>query len=446
MERVHLLSLGCPKNLVDSELMLGTLTRAGFEVTLDPQRADVLIVNTCAFIESAKKESLDAILDAASLKGRAPGRRLVVAGCMAQRYGAELKESLPEVDVFVGTGNFLDLPEILRRTEQPELRPIPYAGAAHLLPDAAAPRVATGAPFSAYLKISEGCNHKCSFCIIPKIRDLHESRPPEDLLVEAGRLVRGGVRELNLIAQDLTAYGRDLAPQTSLAELLRSLNGIDGLQWIRLLYCYPNFVSDHLLDAVAELPKVVKYIDMPLQHGDDSILRAMRRERSADALRRLIGRIRDRIPGVALRTSFIVGFPGETEAAFGKLKDFVRTEQFDRVGVFTYSREENTSAYDMDEQIPNKLKRERRCELMALQSEISLQKNRDLVGRRMKVLIESESPGRGRCKRGRLATQAPEIDGAVFLSGEADAGEIVEAHITRALTYDLHAQVVGELN
>src|SRR5271165_1446774 len=221
MERVHLLSLGCPKNLVDSELMLGTLTRAGFEVTLDPQRADVLIVNTCAFIESAKKESLDAILDAASLKGRAPGRRLVVAGCMAQRYGAELKESLPEVDVFVGTGNFLDLPEILRRTEQPELRPIPYAGAAHLLPDAAAPRVATGTPFSAYLKISEGCNHKCSFCIIPKIRGLHESRSLKDLLVEAGGLVRNGVRELNLIAQDLTAYGRDLTPQTSLAELLR---------------------------------------------------------------------------------------------------------------------------------------------------------------------------------------------------------------------------------
>jgi ribosomal protein S12 methylthiotransferase len=446
MERVHLLSLGCPKNLVDSELMLGALTRAGFEVTLDPHQAHVLIVNTCAFIESAKKESLDAILDAANLKRCATGRRLVVAGCMAQRYGAELKESLPEVDVFVGTGNFLDLPEILRRTEQPELRPIPYAGAAHLLPDTSAPRVATGTPFSAYLKISEGCNHKCTFCIIPKIRGLHESRPLEDLLVEAGKLVGSGVRELNLIAQDLTAYGRDLAPPTSLAELLRGLNEIDGLNWIRLLYCYPNFVSDVLLDAVAELPKVVKYIDMPLQHGDDSILRAMRRERSADALRRLIGRIRDRIPGVALRTSFIVGFPGETEAAFGKLKDFVRAEQFDRVGVFTYSQEENTPAHDMEEQIPNKLKRERRAELMALQSEISLKKNRDLIGRRMKVLIEGESPGRVRRPHGRLASQAPEIDGSVFLSGEADAGEIVDAHITKALTYDLHAQVVGELN
>jgi ribosomal protein S12 methylthiotransferase len=446
MERVHLLSLGCPKNLVDSELMLGALTRAGFEVTLDPDLADVLIVNTCAFIESAKRESLAAILDAAEIKSRAAGRRLVVAGCMAQRYGAELEASLPEVDVLVGTGNFLELPEILRRTERPELRSLRYPGAAHLLPDSSAPRVLSGTPFSSYLKISEGCNHRCAFCIIPKIRGLHESRPLQDLVLEARTLARDGVCELNLIAQDLTAYGRDLSPPTSLAELLWALNEIDGLEWIRLLYCYPNFVSDRLLNAVAELPKVVKYIDMPLQHGDDSILQAMRRERSADALRRLIDRVRDRIPQVALRTSFIVGFPGETDAAFGRLKDFVEAQRFDRLGVFTYSQEENTAAFEMEAQIPGKVKRARRRELMALQAEISLEKNQALVGQRMRALIESESPGRNRPARGRLTTQAPEIDGSVFVAGEAGAGEIVDVLITEALTYDLRAQVIAEPN
>src|SRR5712664_2013963 len=362
MEKVHLLSLGCPKNLADSELMLGALARAGFEITTDPDDAQVLVVNTCAFIEAAKKESIDAILEATTIKKRAAGRRLVVAGCLAQRYGAELREELPEVDIFVGTGNFLDLPELLRRTEAPEMRPIPYAGAAHLLPtmDEAA-RVKTGDFFTAYLKISEGCNHKCAFCIIPKIRGLHESRPLADLVTEARNLAAGGVREINLIAQDLTAYGRDLDAPSSLAALLRELSAVEELRWIRLLYCYPNFVSAELLDAIAELPKVVKYIDIPLQHADDAMLRAMRRERSGAALVKLLARIRARIPGVVLRTSFIVGFPGETDAAFQRLQDFVREEKFDRVGVFTYSREENTGAYDMASQVPERVKRARRA-------------------------------------------------------------------------------------
>ena len=281
MEKVHLLTLGCPKNLADSELMLGALTSAGFEITLDPEEAQVLLVNTCAFIEAAKKESIDAILEAAEVKKRGFGKRLVVAGCLSQRYATELAATMPEVDVFVGTGNFLDLPELLRRTEAPESRPIPYAGAAHLLPTSAIPRVKTGDFFTSYLKISEGCNHKCAFCIIPKIRGLHESRPLADLVAEAHNLAVGGVREINLIAQDLTAYGRDLNEPSSLAALLRELSTIDELRWIRLLYCYPNFVTAELLDAIAELPKVVKYIDMPLQHADDAMLRAMRRERSA---------------------------------------------------------------------------------------------------------------------------------------------------------------------
>lgn len=441
MEKVHLLTLGCPKNLADSELMLGALTSAGFEITLDPEEAQVLLVNTCAFIEAAKKESIDAILEAAEVKKRGSGKRLVVAGCLSQRYATELAETMPEVDVFVGTGNFLDLPELLRRTEAPEMRPIPYAGAAHLLPTAQVARVKTGDFFTSYLKISEGCNHKCAFCIIPKIRGLHESRPLADLLAEARNLAAGGVREINLIAQDLTAYGRDLREPASLAALLRELSQVEELHWIRLLYCYPNFVTSELLDAIAELPKVVKYIDMPLQHADDAMLRAMRRERSGDALRKLLDRIRARIPGVVLRTSFIVGFPGETDAAFERLQDFVRDEEFDRVGVFTYSREENTSAYDLPDQLPERVKRARRAELMAQQSQISLAKNRGLVGHEMEVLVEGPMPGRATRLRGRTAGQAPEIDGSVSLAGDAEPGEFVRARIDKALSYDLHATV-----
>ncbi len=439
METVHLITLGCPKNTTDSELMLGALTSAGFRITTDPDQAQVLVVNTCAFIEAAKRESIDTIMEAAAIKERGTGKRLVVAGCLSQRYGAELRELLPEVDVFVGTGNFLELPELLRRTEAPEARPTPYPGAAHVLPRTEVPRVRIGAHFSAYLKISEGCNHRCAFCIIPRIRGSHESRPMNDLIAEARALAADGVRELNLIAQDLTAYGRDLTPPASLAELLRELSKVDRLRWIRLLYCYPNFVTDDLLDAIAGLPNVVKYIDMPLQHADDAVLRAMRRERSGDALRRLLDRIRARIPGVTLRTSFIVGFPGETDEAFAHLKDFVREEQFDRVGVFTYSREENTAAFDLPDQLPGRVKRERRAELMEIQAAISLSKNRELVGRETEVLVETSMPGRSARMRGRIAGQAPEIDGAVFFKGEAEPGEFVRARIERALTYDLHA-------
>ncbi len=443
MESVHLVSLGCPKNTADSELMLGALVRAGFEVTLDPERAQVLLVNTCAFIEPAKKESIDAILEAAEVKRHGRGKRLVVAGCLAQRYGAELAEQFPEVDILVGTGNFLDLPELLRRTERPELRPIPYPGAAHLLPAADAPRVRTGEQFSAYLKISEGCDHRCAFCIIPKIRGRHESRAPEDLVEEARRLAADGVRELNLIAQDLTGYGRDLKPRSSLAALLKKLARIDGIRWIRLLYCYPNFVTDELLATIAGEERVVKYIDMPLQHADDAVLRAMRRERSADGLCRLLERVRKVVPGVTLRTSFIVGFPGESEAAFGRLMEFVREQRFDRVGVFTYSREENTAACELPDQVPERIKRRRRAELMQAQAEISLCRNRGLVGRELEVMVEGSAPGRATRVRGRTAGQAPDIDGIVLLKGEAEPGDFVRARIERAATYDLDGRITG---
>jgi ribosomal protein S12 methylthiotransferase len=443
MEKVHLLSLGCPKNLADSELMIGALVNAGFEVTLDPDEAQVLVVNTCAFIESAKKESLDAILEAAEVKRHGLGKRLVVAGCLSQRYGAELREQLPEVDVFVGTGNFLELPELLRRTDAPESRPIPYAGAAHLLPSHSAPRIKLGDYFSTYLKISEGCNHKCAFCIIPKIRGRHESRPMADLVAEARMLAEGGVRELNLIAQDLTAYGRDLDPPASLAQMLYALNAVDGIRWIRLLYCYPNFVTDELLDAIAALPKLTKYIDMPLQHADDEILRAMRRERSGSALRKILDRIRKRVPGIALRSSFIVGFPGETDEAFERLADFIREQEFDRVGVFTYSLEENTTAFELPNQVPERMKRARRAHLMEIQSDISLKKNCQLIGRELEVLVEGTTGGRASRMRGRSQSQAPEIDGSVFLRGEAAPGEFVRVHIDKALTYDLSGHVTG---
>jgi ribosomal protein S12 methylthiotransferase len=443
MESVHLISLGCPKNTADSELMLGALVRAGFDVTMDPQQAQVLLVNTCAFIEPAKKESIDAILAAAEVKKNGAGKRLVVAGCLSQRYGSELREQFPEVDIFVGTGNFLDLPELLRRSERPELRPIPYTGAAHLLPAAAAPRIRTGDPFSAYLKVSEGCDHRCAFCIIPKIRGRHESRALDDLVAEARQLAASGVREINLIAQDLTAYGRDLQPRASLAALLHRLATVEGVRWIRLLYCYPNFVTDELLAAIASLEKVVKYIDMPLQHADDAMLRAMKRERSADALRGLLQRVRTAIPGVALRTSFIVGFPGETEAAFASLVDFVGEQQFDRVGVFTYSREENTAACDLAGQLSEGVKRRRRAELMEVAAEISLEKNRGLVGRELEVMVEGAAPGRATRLRARTSAQAPEIDGMVLLSGEAEPGEIVRARIERASTYDLHGRITS---
>ena len=445
MEKVHLLTLGCPKNLADSELMLGVLARSGFELTTDPEAADVLVVNTCAFIEAAKKESLEAVMQAAEVKRHGAGRRLVVSGCLAQRYGAELHAELPEVDIFVGTGNFLELPELLRRSEALENRPIPYSGAAHLVPRADLPRVRMGDFFSAYLKVSEGCNHQCAFCIIPKIRGPHESRPVNDVVAEARALVEGGVREINLIAQDLTAYGRDLKPPASLARLLEELDRIDGLRWIRLLYCYPNFVSHELLNAVAGLPKVVKYLDMPLQHADDGMLRAMRRERSGAGLSALLERIRRQIPGVVLRTSFIVGFPGETEPAFERLVDFVGREQFDRVGVFTYSREENTAAGEMAGQVAEQVKRRRRRELMELQAEISLRKNRGLIGRELEVLVEGELAGRATRMRGRTPVQAPEIDGMVMLRGEAQPGEFVRARINEARTYDLVGEITGAI-
>lgn len=437
--KVFLQSLGCPKNLVDSEMMLGLIARDGAEIVLDPEAADVIVVNTCGFIGEAKKESIDAILSLARHKADDPNKRLIVTGCLVQRYGTELQSALPEVDALLGTGDFMRLPELLRSGEQ--ANPAGYKGAAHVLPDVTIPRVRTGQFFSAYLKVSEGCDHTCSFCIIPKIRGRHESRSLDSVLTEAEALVADGVVELNLIAQDVTAYGRDRRDGTSLSRLLRALAQIAGLRWIRLLYNYPRYVTDELLGTIATEDKVCSYIDMPLQHISDRILLAMRRERDGGALRRLIRRVRDRVPGAAIRTAFIVGFPGETDVDFAELLDFVREARFERVGVFRYSKEEGTAAATFRDQVPEAVKRRRFHAVMRAQAEIAAALNRELVHTEQSVLVCGEDE-RGRLY-GRLASQAPDIDGVVYLRGDAPVGTINRVRITAASPYDLHGELVS---
>jgi len=437
--KVFLQSLGCPKNLVDSEMMLGMIARDGGEIVLDPGAADVLIVNTCGFIGDAKKESVEAILELARLKESNPDKRLIVTGCLVQRYGGDLQQSLPEVDAFLGTGDFTRLPDIL--ADRAPADAAMYGGAAHLLPDLSIPRVHTGPFFSAYLKVSEGCDHTCSFCIIPKIRGRHESRSIDSVLAAAEALAADGVIELNLIAQDLTAYGRDRRDGSSLSGWLRERVKIDGLRWIRLLYNYPRYVTDELLETIAGEEKVCSYIDMPLQHISDRMLRAMRRERDGAAVRALIKRIRERIPGVAMRTAFIVGFPGESDADFAELLEFVSAAHFERVGVFRYSKEEGTPAATLPEQLSEPVKRRRFDTLMHAQAEVAAGMNRSLIGSQQSALVCGEDD-QGRL-HGRLPSQAPEIDGVVYLRGAASIGRITRVRITGAGTYDLEGQVVA---
>jgi ribosomal protein S12 methylthiotransferase len=441
---VHVLTLGCPKNRVDSEVMLGVLAGRGHELVLDPDEADVLVVNTCSFIGPAKEESIDAILEAARRKAAVEGRRLVVTGCLAQRYADDLVRELPEVDAFVGTGDLLHIGAAVEGGPEPE--PVVYRGAAHVLPrHTPGGRVRTGAWWTAYLKVSEGCDHTCSFCIIPKIRGRHESRPMDDVLAEAAALVAEGAFELNLIAQDLTAYGRDRRDGSSLATLLRALAvRVPEARWLRLLYAYPASVTDELLEVMATEPAVCRYLDMPLQHVADGILRAMRRERSGDALRRLLARIRTAVPGIALRSSFIVGFPGETDDDVRALCDFLEESEFSHAGVFCYSREENTAAADLPGQVPEGAKAERRARVMAVQARVSARLAAAQVGREVVVLVERT--GR-RTLVGRTAAQAPEIDGVVRLGGAPAApGDLVRARLIGARTYDLDGVVVGPVN
>jgi ribosomal protein S12 methylthiotransferase len=434
---VGLVSLGCPKNLVDSEVMIGQLQRRGYEVVADAKAADVIVVNTCAFIDRAKQESVDAILEMAREKETGRVRRLVVTGCLAQRYDAELRSEIPEIDATLGTGQVADIVAAVEGDATTA-----DTGQPTWVYDHTSPRTLATPAYMAYLKISEGCDYTCSFCIIPTLRGRHRSRAPEDVVAEARALAARGVRELVLVAQDSTRYGLDLGQRDGLAHLLRSLGKVDGIRWIRVMYAYPATVTDGILDAIASEEKVVKYIDIPLQHGSESVLERMKRPTGKGNLLGLVERMRERVPGVTLRTSFIVGFPGETSSDFEELLGFVRDAEFDNVGVFTYSDEDGTSAFELAGRVPARVKEARRRKLMAVQQRLVARRNRGRVGQRLEVLVEGRHPESDLLLQGRTAGQAPEIDGAVILNdGWAEAGSFVTATVTEAQGYDLIARI-----
>jgi ribosomal protein S12 methylthiotransferase len=432
-------TLGCPKNRVDSEVMLGTLSEAGYRLVQDPARADVIVVNTCGFIDSAKEESVQAIVELAQMKAEGRCKKLVVAGCLAQRYPEQLARELPEVDHFVGTGAYQEIARIVGEAQARRIV-VPDPDFVH---DASTPRVNSLPSHTAYLKIAEGCDNACAFCIIPALRGPQRSRPVADLVAEAERLAAQGTVELSLVAQDLTAYGQDLPGKVRLAHLLPELCRVDGIRWIRLHYAYPRDFPDSLIEVMAREPKIVKYLDMPLQHSSDRLLRSMKRGRDSRFLRSLLARIRERVPGVALRTALIVGLPGETEQDFRDLLRFVQEQRFERLGVFTYSREEGTEAGRMPGQVSERVKRARLEKVMELQRGISREHQRAMIGRRVEVLVEGASEETEHLLAGRNAQQAPEIDGLTYLNeGVAYPGEIVTAEITDAGDYDLVARVV----
>ena len=436
-----LLSLGCPKNLVDGEVMLGRLQGAGYELVADARQADVVVVNTCAFIDRAKQESVDAILEMAREKESGRAKRLVVTGCLSQRYDEELRREIPEIDASLGTGQVEDIVRAVSgdATSLADAGP----GLPTWVYDHTAPRVLSTPPWLAYVKISEGCDYTCSFCIIPTLRGKHRSRNVEDVVAEVRALAARGVREIVLVAQDSTRFGLDHGIRDGLAYLLRRLGRVEGIRWIRILYAYPATLSDPILDAIASEEKVVKYVDIPLQHASEPVLKRMKRPTGKGNLLGMIERIRQRVPAVAIRTSFIVGFPGETEADFAELLAFVESGQFESVGVFTYSDEEGTGSFELPGRVPAKVKERRRQRLMSVQKRISTRRNRALVGERLEVLVEGTHDDTDLLLRGRAATQAPEIDGQVLINdGTAVPGSFVTCEVTEAHPYDLVARIV----
>src|SRR5713226_4533886 len=449
--KIGLISLGCPKNLVDSEVMLGLAQQAGHELTQDAALADVLVVNTCAFIDSAKQESIDTILEMAQHKKDGACRRLVVTGCMAERYRDELRKEIPEIDAVLGTG---EVPEIvgaigggaspLRFLRSGESRiPNPESPRARptYLYDASTPRAFATPRHYAYVKIAEGCDYKCAFCIIPTLRGAYRSRPSDSIVREARMLAARGVKELLLISQDTTFYGVDRQERGALAKLLRQLNAVDGLEWIRLLYLYPTTIDDETLAAMAECEKVCKYIDLPLQHASNPVLKRMKRPGTRQNYDRLLTRIHERVPGVALRTTFIVGFPGEQDADVDELCRFVGDHVFDHLGVFTYSHEEGTPAYQLADDVPAKTKGARRARVMGLQKRLVQTRQRARIGQRARVLVDGPSADHDLVLKARLATQAPDIDASVFLTdcdpSSLRAGDFAEVEIVGAREYDL---------
>ena len=463
--KIGFVSLGCPKNLVDSEVMLGLAEQAGHEITSQAEGADVLVVNTCAFIDRAKQESIDTILEMAELKKQAPGRRLVVTGCLAERYRDELKREIPEIDAVLGTGEVPRILEVLGGTADAatmRAQPLtfytrdPHAMAAvadtpvfgvdlpAYLYDADTPRRLATPGHYAYLKIAEGCDYKCAFCIIPKMRGHYRSRSIESIVREAERLAAQGVKELLLISQDTTFYGIDRQERGALPRLLRALNAVPGLEWIRLLYLYPTTISDDVIDAIAECEKVCNYLDLPLQHGSDAVLKRMKRPGTRASYEKLLARIRSRIPNVSLRTTFIVGFPGETDQDFQELVGFVEAVGFDHVGVFTYSHEEGTTAFALTDDVPPATKRRRQSRLMARQKQIVAKRQQARVGERLRLLVDGAAPDHDLVVRGRLASQAPDIDPQVYLTdcdpATLRAGDFVDVEIVGAHGYDLIAR------
>lgn len=439
MTKVGFMSLGCPKNLVDSEVMLGHLKLKGFSITHRMEEAEILVVNTCGFIESAKKESIDTILEAASMKQSGVCRKLVVAGCMVERYRDQLLADMPEIDACLGTRDIEHIAEVLGASDrlfEPERNP-------SYLYDEHSPRLLTTPKASAYLKISEGCDHACAFCAIPAIRGPQRSRTLDSIVAEARQLVAQGVLELNLVGQDTTDYGRDLGDSDALEKLVRAMGQVEGLRWFRIHYSYPNRLTDGLLRAMGETESCAKYLDLPLQHADARVLKAMARGGGRSTFLKLIKKVRHLVPGVFIRSNFIVGFPPETEEAFGELKAFVEEARFEHVGVFTYSLEEGTPAYAMGDPVPDRTKQKRKRILMELQQKISRAKNRDLEGRILDVLVEGPHEETELVFKGRHQGQAPEVDGGVLIvGGEPVVNTIQPVRITKGHAYDLVGEVV----
>ena len=442
MKTVGFVSLGCAKNLNDAEAMLGLLDQAGYKIVDNPDQAEILIVNTCTFIEPAKEESIEAILRMGSYKKEGQCKRLIVTGCLAQRYGEELQKEMPEIDGLLGTFSWDRVVELLDALEQKENQdhPLFYKDVKPLMYEGAMPRMRTGPSFSAYLKVAEGCSNGCSYCVIPSVRGAFRSRTIESVKLEAKSLAESGVSEINLIAQDTTSYGMDWAQgQPQLTALLNELEEMPETNWIRLLYCYPNRFTDELLEFMKTSKKTLPYVDMPLQHIDQEILKKMNRQDSENEVRELLMKIREALPNVALRTSLIVGFPGETEEQFEKLATFLEEFKFDHVGVFKYSQEESTPAAKMPDQISEEIKEERYHRLMAIQAKISEERNQSFEGQTLKVLIEGKHPEQENLWYGRSYREAPDVDGRVFVETdeELQVGTLVKARIDQGFAYDL---------
>ena len=448
--KLGLISLGCPKNLVDSEVMLGIIEKYHIEITNDPEAAEIIIVNTCGFIESAKQESIDTILSMAAYKTEGCCRYLIVTGCLAQRYAQELFQDMPEVDAIVGTNVYKDIAQVIERvmqgqrvlhlseTDFEKINLEGLQGNERNLPD---PRKLTTPPYMAYLKIAEGCDNFCSFCAIPLIRGRYTSKPYEQVMAEARELVERGVKELIVIAQDTTRYGQDLYGKLRLAELLHDLNALPGLKWIRVLYSYPNTFTDELIEAYATLPKVCHYVDLPLQHASDRLLHAMRRRDKLSETEKLLKKLRERIPDIVIRTTFIVGFPGETEEDFAILKEFVTEQKFENAGVFQYSQEENTVAATLPEQIPEETKQERYDELMAIQAGVSEDVHRSMEDRELEVVVEGYEAEEDNLVAARSYREAPDIDGSIFVENAPglNPGDFIRVRIEQGFAYEVVA-------